>query len=411
MEIDAERLLKRFLTYVQKDTQSDENSESCPSTEKQRFFASKLKEELLKIGLSRVTLDQNAYLTAELPTNINKPVPTIGFISHMDTSPDMSGANVKPKILRGYDGSNIVLNEAPSIIMPVALFPELATYKGKTLILTDGTTLLGADDKAGIAEVVTALEYLSEHPEISHGTIKVGFTPDEEIGRGADHFDVKNFGADYAYTLDGGPVGELEYENFNAAKAEIIIQGRNTHPGTAKCRMLNSLHIAMELAALLPVGERPEFTEGYEGFYHLNSFMGNVEKSTMVYILRDHDKSRFLARKQLMEEIVTFLKKKYGNEVIQLQLQDQYYNMREKIEPVLHIVKTVEKAMQDLGITPIIKPIRGGTDGARLSFMGLPCPNIFTGGHNYHGKFEYIPLESMVQAVQVILKIIELVAA
>jgi tripeptide aminopeptidase len=411
MQIDTEKLLARFLAYVQMDTRSDERSESCPSTEKQWAFAQKLKEELQQIGLAQVKLDQHAYLTAELPATTDKTVPTIGFISHMDTSPDMPGAHARPQVLRDYNGEDVVLNDSPYIIMPVSLFPELAGYKGQTLIHTDGTTLLGADDKAGIADIVTAIEYLCTHQEIPHGTIKIGFTPDEEIGRGTDYFDVQAFGADFAYTVDGGALGELEYENFNAARAEIIIQGCNTHPGTARGHMLNSLYIAMELAALLPAGERPEYTDGYEGFYHLNSFTGNVEKSRMTYIIRDHDKNRFLARKQLMENIVTFLKQKYGDGVVQLALEDQYYNMREKIEPVLHIVKTAEKAIQAAGLTPVIKPIRGGTDGARLTYLGLPCPNLFTGGHNYHGKFEYIPLESMVQAVRVILKIIELVAA
>ena len=344
---------------------------------------------------------------ATLPSNIEKDVPTIGFIAHMDTSPDMSGKNVKPKIIRDYDGKDIVLNEEKNIVMKVSDFPDLKDYIGKDLITTDGTTLLGADNKAGIAEIITAVEYLINNPHIPHGTVKLGFTPDEEIGRGADHFDVEKFGADFAYTVDGGPVGELEYENFNAATAKIRIQGRNVHPGTAKNKMINSILVAGELNDLLPVNERPEYTENYEGFYHIVSFNGSVEKTEMVYIIRDHSIEKFLAKKATLEKAVDFINHKYG-EIVSLEITDSYYNMKEKIEPVMYIIDLAKKAMESLDIKPLIKPIRGGTDGARLSYMGLPCPNIFTGGHNFHGKFEYIPIFAMEKAVETILKIIEL---
>lgn len=410
MRINADKLLERFLSYVKIDTQSDEASESCPSTQKQKVFGELLRDELIQIGLSQVSMDDNGYIMAELPSNIKEKAPVIGFISHMDTSPDMSAEVVKPQVLRNYSGGDIVLNQADNIILPVSLFPELKNYQGQTIIHTDGTTLLGADDKAGLAEIVTAFEYLAAHPEIPHGTIKAGFTPDEEIGRGADRFDVDAFGADFAYTMDGGPLGELEYENFNAAKAEITIQGRNTHPGTAKGKMLNSIQIAMEMASLLPAGEKPEYTEGYEGFFHLNSLEGSVEKTRMLYIVRDHDQAKFNERKRQLSNCVDFLNQKYGNGTVHLDLKEQYLNMRTKIEPVMHLIETAKEAMLSLGITPVIKPIRGGTDGSRLSYMGLPCPNIFAGGHNFHGKFEYVPLESMVKATEVILKIVELYA-
>ncbi|MGJ0846263.1 peptidase T. Metallo peptidase. MEROPS family M20B [Tissierella praeacuta DSM 18095] len=402
------KLINRFLQYVKYETTSDESSTSIPSTLNQLEFAKILGKELENLGLTDVSVDENGYVMATLSSNINKNVPTIGFIAHMDTSPDMSGKNVNPKIISNYDGNDIVLNDEKNIIMSVKDFPDLKNYVGKDLITTDGTTLLGADDKAGIAEIITAVEYLIEHPNIPHGTIKVGFTPDEEIGRGADCFDVEKFGADFAYTVDGGPVGELEYENFNAATARIYIQGRNVHPGTAKNKMLNSILIASELNSMLPINERPEYTEGYEGFYHLMDFKGSVEKTEIAYIIRDHSMEKFQAKKETLAKIVEFLNYKYG-EIITLKITDSYYNMKEKIEPVMHIVDIAKRAMEDLNIEPLIKPIRGGTDGSRLSYMGLPCPNLFTGGHNFHGKFEYIPIFAMEKSVETILKIVELV--
>ena len=402
------KLINRFLQYVKYETTSDESSTSIPSTLNQLEFAKILGKELENLGLTDVSVDENGYVMATLSSNINKNVPTIGFIAHMDTSPDMSGKNVNPKIISNYDGNDIVLNDEKNIIMSVKDFPDLKNYVGKDLITTDGTTLLGADDKAGIAEIITAVEYLIEHPNIPHGTIKVGFTPDEEIGRGADCFDVEKFGADFAYTVDGGPVGELEYENFNAATARIYIQGRNVHPGTAKNKMLNSILIASELNSMLPINERPEYTEGYEGFYHLMDFKGSVEKTEIAYIIRDHSMEKFQAKKETLAKIVEFLNYKYG-EIITLKITDSYYNMKEKIEPVMHIVDIAKRAMEDLNIEPLIKPIRGGTDGSRLSYMGLPCPNLFTGGHNFHGKFEYIPIFAMEKSVENILKIVELV--
>lgn len=403
-----ENLVNRFLNYVKIETTSDESSVSVPSTSGQLEFGKMLKEELINIGLQDVSMDDNGYIMATLPSNIEKDVPTIGFIAHMDTSPDMSGKDVKPFIVKEYKGGDIVLNKEENIVLSPKDFPELNDHIGLDLILTDGTTLLGADNKAGIAEIVTAMEYLIKNPGIPHGTIKVGFTPDEEIGRGADHFDVKKFGADFAYTVDGGPIGELEYENFNAASARITIQGRNVHPGTAKDKMINSILIASELNNMLPVNERPEYTEGYEGFYHLVHFNGTVEYSTIVYIIRDHSKEKFESKKKLLEQVVTFLNNKYGN-IIELDLKDSYNNMKEKIEPVMYIIDLAKKAMEDIGITPIIKPIRGGTDGARLSYEGLPCPNLFTGGLNFHGKFEFISIQGMEKSVETILKIVELV--
>ncbi|HAE92868.1 MAG TPA: peptidase T [Tissierella sp.] len=402
------KLINRFLQYVKYETTSDESSTSIPSTLNQLEFAKILGKELENLGLTDVSVDENGYVMATLSSNINKNVPTIGFIAHMDTSPDMSGKNVNPKIISNYDGNDIVLNDEKNIIMSVKDFPDLKNYVGKDLITTDGTTLLGADDKAGIAEIITAIEYLIEHPNIPHGTIKVGFTPDEEIGRGADCFDVEKFGADFAYTVDGGPVGELEYENFNAATARIYIQGRNVHPGTAKNKMLNSILIASELNSMLPINERPEYTEGYEGFYHLMDFKGSVEKTEIAYIIRDHSMEKFQAKKETLAKVVEFLNYKYGD-IITLKITDSYYNMKEKIEPVIHIVDIAKRAMEDLNIEPLIKPIRGGTDGSRLSYMGLPCPNLFTGGHNFHGKFEYIPIFAMEKSVETILKIVELV--
>lgn len=401
------KVLERFLKYTKFETTSDENSETVPSTKGQLEFAKFLGEELEKIGLKDVSVDEKGYVMATLPSNTEKNIPTIGFIAHMDTSPDMSGKDIKPQIIENYDGEDIVLNEKENIILSTETFPDIKKYIGKTLITTDGTTLLGADDKAGIAEIITALEYLVENPEIPHGTIKVGFTPDEEIGRGADYFDVEKFDADFAYTLDGGPIGELEYENFNAATAKISIEGLNIHPGTAKDMMINSMLIGMELNSMLPANERPEHTEGYEGFYLLDEFNGTIDKTEMIYIIRDHDRDEFENKKELLEEIVNFLNIKYDN-AISLEIEDSYYNMKEKIEPVIEVVEIAKKAMEELDIKPIISPIRGGTDGARLSYMGLPCPNLFTGGHNFHGRYEYIPVFAMEKAVEVILKIIEL---
>ncbi len=401
----------RFLEYVKIDTKSDYDSTANPSTPVQFDLARKLVGELRALGLGDAAVDEKCYVMATLPANIEKKVPVIGFVAHLDTSPDISGAGVKPQFVKNYDGGDIVLNKAENIILSPGDFPELKYYEGQTLITTDGTTLLGADDKAGIAEIMTALERLSKHPEIKHGTIKIGFTPDEEIGRGADHFDIKKFGAEYAYTLDGGQLGELEFENFNAAKATIAVKGRNVHPGYAKNKMINSMIIAMEFNSMLPVRETPFNTEKYEGFFHMTNMSGDVENSKLVYIVRDHDMKKFLARKELMLKIGAFLNEKHGEGTVSVELEDQYYNMREKIEPVMHVVDLAERAMRDAGIEPRKTPIRGGTDGARFSYMGLPTPNIFTGGHNYHGRFEYIPVESMEKAVEVILGIISLYAA
>lgn len=400
----------RFIRYAKIDTQSDPNSETCPSTKKQLHLAKELVKELNGFGLIDVSLDQNGYVMATLPSNIEGEVPVIGFISHMDTAPDASGKGVEPQLHRNYDGKDIVLNKEKKIVLSPKDFPELNQYVGQDILTTDGTTLLGADDKAGIAEIMTAIEYLVANPKLPHGSIKIGFTPDEEIGRGADHFDVKKFGANFAYTLDGGEIGELEYENFNASMAKITIHGRNVHPGTAKNQMINSLMIGMELNALLPVNERPEHTEGYEGFFMLMSFNGSVEETKMMYIIRDHDMEKFKYKNSLMRDAVTYMNKKYGKDTIEMDLKDQYYNMKEKVEPVKHIVDRVEKAMLEVDVVPQIKAIRGGTDGSRLSYMGLPTPNIFTGGHNFHGKLEYIPIQSMKKAVDVILKLIEIYA-
>ena len=401
-------LIDRFISYVKIDTQSDENSNQTPSTSKQFNLAKELERELNDIGLSEISLDNNCYLMATLPANTHKKVPTIGFIAHLDTSPDMSGQNVKPRIVKNYDGNDIILNEVSNIVLSPNDFPELLNHKGEDLIVTDGNTLLGADDKAGVAEIMTAIEYLLDHPEIKHGKIRIGFTPDEEIGRGPDKFDVGRFGAEWAYTMDGGEIGELEYENFNAASAKISIQGRNVHPGYAKNKMINALHIANELVSMLPANERPEYTEGYEGFFHLTSIQGTVDEATVSYIIRDHDRTKFENRKKQMVNAVNFLNTIYDHR-IKLELKDQYYNMREKIEPVPHVIDYAFRAMQEVGVTPIVRPIRGGTDGARLSFMGLPCPNIFAGGLNFHGRYEFIPIPSMYKAVDVIVKIAELV--
>lgn len=403
-----EDIKKRFLRYVSLDTQSDENSTSCPSTAKQLVLLKMLRDELLEMGLSDASMDENGYVMATLPANNGKAGPAIGFISHVDTSPDMPGENVKPRFIEQWDGSDVVLNKDLNLTLSTKDFPEMKQYTGQTLIVTDGTTLLGADDKAGVTEIMTAIDYLVKHPEIKHGPIKVGFTPDEEIGRGVDFFDVKRFAADWAYTMDGGEIGELEYENFNAASAKINIQGKNIHPGYAKGKMQNALLMAMELNALLPVFERPEFTQDYEGFYHLVKMEGSVEKSFIQYIIRDHNREIFENRKKVMQQCVDFMTERYGSGAFTLELKDQYYNMREQVEPVYHIVETAKKAMEELGIVPHIRPIRGGTDGSRLSYMGLPCPNIFAGGHNFHGKYEFVPLESMEKATLVILKIIEM---
>jgi len=405
-----QHIIERFISYITIDTESDPNSETTPSTEKQWDLARKLVEELKAIGLSDVTIDENAYIMATLPSNVSHDVPVIGFVSHFDTSPDFTGANVKPQIIEDYDGKDIVLNAQQNIVLSPDYFEDLLMYKGQTLITTDGTTLLGADDKAGITEIVTAMEYLINHPEIKHGDIRIGFTPDEEIGRGAHKFDVEKFGADWAYTMDGSQVGELEYENFNAAGAKVKVQGKIVHPGYAKGKMINSMYYASEFINLLPRLETPECTEGYEGFFHLHNIEGDVEETTLEYIIRDHDRDKFEARKALLEKIVFDLNTKYESEVFKIEIKDQYFNMKEKVEPVMHIVDIAEEAMKAVGVTPLIKAIRGGTDGSQLSYMGLPCPNIFAGGHNFHGRYEYVPVESMQKAVEVICKIAELTA-
>ncbi len=403
-------LVERFLKYVSFDTQSSEETEVTPSTPGQMVFAKYLKEELESIGLEDITLDEHGYLFATLPANIDKPVPTIGFIAHMDTSPDMSGKDVSPRIVQNYDGSDIVLCAEENVILSPSQFPELLDHKGEDLIVTNGKTLLGADDKAGIAEIVSAIVYLKEHPEIKHGKIRIGFNPDEEIGLGAHKFDVEKFGCDWAYTMDGGEVGELEFENFNAASAKITFKGRNVHPGYAKNKMINSIRVANRFCAMLPAHETPEHTEGYEGFYHLISFNGDVEQTTVAYIIRDHDRARFESRKKKIERFVSEINAEYGEATATLELRDQYYNMREKIEPVMHIIDTAFAAMEAVGVKPNVKPIRGGTDGAQLSFKGLPCPNIFAGGLNFHGRYEFAPIQNMEKAMKVIVKIAELVA-
>ena len=398
-----ENVVQRFLKYVTFDTTANPNNSNCPSSEGQRVFANYLVEELKSLGLEDAHVDENSYVMATLKGN-TEGVETIGFISHLDTAPDVTGKNVKPKIIKNYDGKDIVLNEELNIITSSNDYPDLKKFIGEDLIVTDGTTLLGADDKAGISEIVTAIEYLVNNPEIKHGDIKIGFTPDEEIGRGADLFNVEKFGAKYAYTIDGGIMGELQYENFNAAGATITIQGRNVHPGAAKNKMINALHIAAEISQMFPQSERPETTEGYEGFYHLNDINGNVENATMVYIIRDHSKEKFEYRKQYMKDAISKVSEKYNGRVT-LELNDQYYNMKEKVEPVKFIVDIAEEAMKECDITPIIVPIRGGTDGARLSFMGLPCPNIFTGGLNFHSKNECIPVIALEKCSNLIVKI------
>ena len=402
-----EKVTDKFLRYIAVETTSDENSTTHPSSLKELDLSRMLVEEMKKIGIADASLDENGYVMGTIPANIDRKVPVLGFIAHVDTSPDASGKDVKPQFIRNYDGGDIPLKGVPGLALRVADFPEMLDYKGQTLITTDGTTLLGADDKAGVAEIMTAAEYLITHPEVKHGTIKIGFTPDEEIGCGVDFFDVKKFGADYAYTMDGGAIGELEYENFNAAGVKIRIQGCNIHPGSAKGKMVNAMLVGMELAGMLPVAQRPEYTCEYEGFFHLTGFNGSVEEATMSYIVRDHDMQLFEQKKALMQEVVAFINKKYGD-IVTLEMKDQYYNMREMVEPHFHVVEKAIKAMEMAGITPKVQPIRGGTDGARLSFMGLPCPNIFAGGHNFHGKLEFVPVESMEKATEVILNLVDL---
>ena len=403
-------LIERFLKYVSFDTQSDDNSGVTPSTPKQMVFAQYLRSELEQLGFEEISLDENGYLFATLPANTDKPVPTIGFIAHMDTSPDMTGAGVTPRIVYGYDGSDIVLCEEENVVLSPNRFPELLDHKGEDLIVTNGKTLLGADDKAGIAEIITAMVYLKEHPEIKHGKIRVGFNPDEEIGLGAHKFDVEKFGCEWAYTMDGGEVGELEFENFNAASAKVVVKGRNVHPGYAKNKMINSMCVANQFMNLLPDGETPQCTENYEGFYHLVGITGEVEQTTLSYIIRDHDRAKFEARKENMLKWAAEINKKYGEETVTVELKDQYYNMREKIEPVMHIIDIAFKAMEEAGVTPKVKATRGGTDGAQLSFKGLPCPNIFAGGLNFHGRYEFAPIQSLEKAMMVVVKISELVA-
>ena len=403
-------LVERFLRYVSFDTQSSEETRITPSTPGQMVFAKYLKSELESLGLEEITLDEHGYLFATLPANTDKEIPTIGFIAHMDTSPDMSGKDVTPRIVENYNGSEIVLDAEERVVLSPAQFPELLDHKGEDLIVTNGKTLLGADDKAGIAEIVSAMAYLKEHPEIKHGKIRIGFNPDEEIGEGAHKFDVEKFGCEWAYTMDGGEVGVLEFENFNAAAAKIIFKGRNVHPGYARHKMINSIRIANQFISMLPRHETPEHTEGYEGFYHLIGIQGDVEQTTLSYIIRDHDRSRFESRKREMAHLVRKINAEFGEDIAVLELRDQYYNMREKIEPVMHIIDTAFAAMEAVGVKPNVKPIRGGTDGAQLSFKGLPCPNIFAGGLNFHGRYEFVPVQNMEKAMKVIVKIAELVA-
>ncbi|EHQ41956.1 MULTISPECIES: peptidase T [Myroides] len=409
-----QHIIDRFISYVTVDTESDPSSQTCPSTEKQWDLANKLVEELKQIGLEDVTIDENAYVMATLPSNVEHEVPTIGFIAHFDTSPDFSGANVKPQIVTNYDGGDIVLNKELNIVLSPSYFKDLLQYKGQTLITTDGTTLLGADDKAGITEIVSAMEYLVQHPEIKHGKIRIGFTPDEEIGRGAHLFDVKKFGAEWAYTMDGSQIGELEYENFNAGYAKLTFSGKSVHPGYAKGKMINSILLANKFINKLPKDEVPQKTTGYEGFFHVHTVSGSIEESVVELIIRDHNLKKYEQRKVFIDKLAKKFNKKhnkkFGGPIVSCEIGDQYFNMKQKVEPVMHIVDTAEQAMKDLGIKPLIKAIRGGTDGSQLSYMGLPCPNIFAGGHNFHGKYEYVPVESMVKATEVIVKIAELTA-
>ncbi|MGZ9698069.1 peptidase T [Bacillus safensis] len=403
-----EEMIQRFTSYVKVDTQSDAEKESCPSTEGQLNLARQLVEEMKSIGIQEVTMDENGYVMGTIPSNTDKDVPTIGFLAHIDTATDFTGKNVKPQLHENYQGGDITLNEDLHIVLSPQQFPNLQKYQGHTLITTDGTTLLGADNKAGIAEIMTAMHYLIEHPDIKHGKIRVAFTPDEEIGRGPHKFDVDAFGASYAYTIDGGPLGELQYESFNAAGAKVSIKGNNVHPGTAKDKMVSAAKIGMLFHNKLPSDESPEYTEGYEGFFHLTKFVGEVEEAELQYIIRDFDKEKFNNRKALFENIANDLKATYGENSITLSIQDQYYNMREKIEPVKHIVDIAHEAMENRSVTPVIEPIRGGTDGSQLSYKGLPTPNIFTGGENFHGKYEFISVENMVKATEVIVEIARL---
>ena len=408
--MNEQHLIKRFISYVTVDTESDPNNPAFPSSEKQWNLAKQLEAELRAIGMQEVTLDENCYIMATLPSNIKDDVPTIGFIAHIDTSPDFTGANVNPQVHKNYDGKDIVLNEKEQIVLSPSYFEDLLLYKGQTLITTDGTTLLGADDKAGVTEIVTAMEYLIQHPEIKHGKIRICFTPDEEVGKGAHLFDVEKFGAEWAYTMDGSQIGELEYENFNAAAATITINGKIVHPGYAKNKLINSMTIASDFINRLPKNEVPERTEGYEGFFHLHAMQGKVEQTTLQYIVRDHDRALFEKRKLHLQKITDEMNTTLGAGTVQVTIKDQYYNMKEKVVPVMHIVQIAEEVMKDLGITPLIKPIRGGTDGSQLSYMGLPCPNIFAGGHHFHGRYEYVPVASMIKATEVIIGIAQKVA-
>jgi tripeptide aminopeptidase len=403
--INKKQLIERFIKYVTIDTESDPNNPAFPSTENQWDLAHVLVEDLKVIGMQDISLDENCYIMATLPSNVSHNLPIIGFVSHMDTSPDFTGKNIKPQITENYQGTDIILNKEKNIILSPDYFEDLLQYKGQTIITTDGTTLLGADDKAGITEIITAMEYLIQHPEIKHGTVRICFTPDEEVGKGAHLFDVEKFGAEWAYTMDGSQIGELEYENFNAASAVVTITGKIVHPGYAIGKMINSMQIANEFMSLLPEAEVPEKTTDYQGFFHLHDLNGTVEKTVLEYIIRDHDLELFAKRKNVLQNIADKLNKRAGQNLIEITIKDQYFNMKEKIVPVMHIVDLVEETMIDLGITPLIKPIRGGTDGSQLSFKGLPCPNIFTGGHNFHGRFEYVPAESMVKATEVIVGI------
>ena len=403
-------LLERFLKYVSIHTTSDENTGLVPSTPQQMEFAKILAEELKDMGMQDVSLDKKGYLMATLPSNIDKDVPTVGFISHLDTSPDMSGKNVKPRIVENYDGNDIVLNEKENIVLSPKQFPELTMYRGQSLVVTNGLTLLGADDKAGIAEIMTAMDYFIKNPDVKHGKVRIAFNPDEEIGLGAHHFDVEKFGCQFAYTMDGGEIGELEYENFNAAGAKVTFYGTNVHPGYAKNKMVNSMKIATKFMATVPANESPEYTDGYEGFYHLTGIGGDVEKTTVSYIIRDHDRKKFEERKAHLQMLVDKINSEFGDNTATLEVKDQYYNMKEKVEPVKYIVDIASEAIRQAGIEPKVKPIRGGTDGAQLSFKGLPCPNIFAGGHNFHGKYEFVPIQSMEKATEVIKNIIKIVA-
>ncbi|CAL2083116.1 peptidase T [Tenacibaculum sp. 190524A02b] len=408
--MNKQHIIDRFVKYVTIDTESDPNNPAFPSTEKQWDLARVLEKELKEIGMEDVELDENCYIMATLPSNLDYEVPTIGFVAHIDTSPDFTGANVKPQIHENYDGSDIILNKEQNIVLSPSYFEDLLLYKGQTIITTDGTTLLGADDKAGVTEIVSAMEYLIQNPEIKHGKIRICFTPDEEVGKGAHLFDVEKFGAEWAYTMDGSQIGELEYENFNAAKAVVTINGKIVHPGYAYGKMINSTYIASKLMNALPANEVPEKTKGYDGFFHLHHMEGKVEQTTLYYIIRDFDKNLFAQRKQTMLDTVAAINKELGNDLVEVEITDQYYNMREKVEPMMHIVDIAEEVMKDIGITPLIKPIRGGTDGSQLSYKGLPCPNIFAGGHNFHGRYEFVPAESIVKASEVIVGIAQKVS-